>query len=84
MPVEPELDTVVLCIVVVVAVLLSPDNVEAPTRTRPEASVDGYAQFGSWVEAAIETVVADQRFVLDDDVTYHDECLVIDGTRIAL
>jgi len=70
MSVEAKFDAVVFGVVEVITVFLCPDDVEASTGTRPKPCFDGHAQFGLWVEPTVETVMADQWFGREKDVSY--------------
>jgi hypothetical protein len=59
MAVEAKFDTIVFSVMEVITVFLCPDDVEASTGTWPKPCLDCHAQFGSWVETAVETVMAD-------------------------
>lgn len=80
--IKSKLDTLSFGIMNVVAIRLGPDDVKSTGRAGAKASVDGDTQFRPWLKPAIETVVADEWFGVEEDIPDYRERIVINWASI--
>ncbi len=68
MSIKPKLDSILLEIVEVVAILLCPDNVKPSRWARSKASIDSDIQARPWTQSIVETMMANKWFSIEEDL----------------